>query len=72
MFTALDRVAMNGDDKITLVDGLSLVRPNDQLRSGSWSHNINGADEGFWSANTKAMMLETLPETKLATCYVVA
>jgi len=45
VFTALDRVAMNGDDEIQLVDGLSLVRPNDRLTSGNWSHKINQMDE---------------------------
>jgi hypothetical protein len=45
VFTALDRVAMNGDDEIPLVDGLSLVRPNNRLTSGSWSHTINQMDE---------------------------
>lgn len=45
VFTALDRVAMNGKDEIPLVDGLSLVRPDDRLTSGSWSHAVNQMDE---------------------------
>jgi hypothetical protein len=36
---------MNGIDEIPLVDELSLVRPNDPLISGSWSHTINQMDE---------------------------
>jgi hypothetical protein len=45
IFTALDRVAMNGDDEIALAEGLSLVRPNDHLISGNWSHTVNQMDE---------------------------
>jgi hypothetical protein len=45
MFTAVDRVAMNGDDEIPLVDGLSLIKPNAELTSGSWSNSVTGMDE---------------------------
>jgi hypothetical protein len=42
IFTAVDRVAMNGDDEIPLVDGLSLIKPNAELTSGSWSNSVTG------------------------------
>jgi hypothetical protein len=45
IFTAVDRVAMNGDDEIPLVDGLSLIKPNAELTSGSWSNSVTGMDE---------------------------
>jgi hypothetical protein len=45
IFTAIDRVAVTGADEIPLVDGLSLIRPNDRLTSGSWSHTVNQMDE---------------------------
>jgi len=45
IFTAVDRVAMNGDDEIPLVDRLSLIKPNAELTSGSWSNSVTGMDE---------------------------
>lgn len=36
---------MSGEDEIPLAGGLSLVRPNDRLTSGSWSHAVNQMDE---------------------------
>ena len=43
VFTALDRVAMNGDNEISLVDELSLVRPNDRLTDGLSARIRNGS-----------------------------
>ena len=56
VFTALDRVAMNGDDEIPLVDGLSLVRPNGRLTSGSWSHTVNQMDEAEIKAASRLLV----------------
>lgn len=58
IFTAIDRVAMNGADEIPLVDGLSLMRPNDRLASGSWSHKVNGADEIDIKAASRFLVCE--------------
>jgi hypothetical protein len=56
VFTAVDRVAMNGDDEIPLVDGLSLVRPNDQLVSGRWSNTVNQMDEAEIKAASRFLV----------------
>ena len=56
VFTALDRVAMNGDNEISLVDELSLVRPNDRLTSGSWSHSVNQMDEADIKAASRFLV----------------
>jgi hypothetical protein len=38
MYTALRYIAAEGDDKIPLGDGLSLVKPNERLLAGRWKH----------------------------------
>jgi hypothetical protein len=56
VFTALDRVAMNGDDEIPLVDGLSLVRPNDRLASGCWLHTVSKMEEADIKAASRFLI----------------
>jgi hypothetical protein len=45
IFTALNGVPRNGRKVIPLADGLTLIRPNAELTSGSWSASMSGMDE---------------------------